>query len=120
MNKTYQDTVSFLAANLGNQTTGMYSATSDGAMKIILEELRSREPSGRVITEFDPYVLKNEPVKDTLLENQDQIYIPAFTDYIFLLGELKNPGVHKYDNSLTVDDYIKQAGGLSNFSDKAI
>lgn len=118
--KTYQDTVSFLASNLGNQAAGMYSATSDGAMKIILEELRSREPSGRVITEFDPHVLKNEPIKDTLLENQDQIYIPAFTDYVFILGELKNPGVHKYDNTLSVDDYINQAGGFSNFSDKTI
>ena len=118
--KTYQDTVSFLASNLGNQASGMYSATSDGAMKIILEELRSREPSGRVITEFDPHVLKNEPIKDTLLENQDQIYIPAFTDYVFILGELKNPGVHKYDNTLSVDDYINQAGGFSNFSDKTI
>ncbi len=118
--KTYQDTVSFLAANLGNQTTGMYSATSDGAMKIILEELRSREPSGRVIAEFDPYTLKNDPFKDTLLENQDEIYIPPFTDYVFLLGELKNPGVHKYVNSLSVVDYINQAGGFSKFSDKTI
>ncbi|HCK04265.1 MAG TPA: hypothetical protein DHV86_05840 [Methylophilaceae bacterium] len=118
--KTYQDTVTFLAANLGNQTTGIYSASSDGAMKIILEELRSREPTGRVIAEFDPYVLKNDPIKDTLLENQDEIYIPAFTDYIFLLGELNNPGVHKYNNSLSVADYINQAGGFSRFSDKTI
>ncbi|MDC0440667.1 SLBB domain-containing protein [Gammaproteobacteria bacterium] len=118
--KTYQDTVSFLAANLGNQTTGMYSAASDGAMKIILEELRSREPSGRVIGEFDPYILKNEPFKDILLENQDEIHIPAFTNYIFILGEFKNPGVHKYVNTLSVNDYIKQAGGFSKFSDKTI
>lgn len=118
--KTYQDTVSFLAANLGNQTTGMYSAASDGAMKIILEELRSREPSGRVIGEFDPYILKNEPFKDILLENQDEIHIPAFTNYIFILGEFKNPGVHKYVNTLSVKDYIKQAGGFSKFSDKTI
>lgn len=118
--KTYQDTVSFLAANLGNQTTGMYSAASDGAMKIILEELRSREPSGRVIGEFDPYILKNDPNKDILLENQDEIHIPAFTNYIFILGEFKNPGVHKYVNTLSVNDYIKQAGGFSKFSDKTI
>lgn len=118
--KTYQDTVSFLAANLGNQTTGMYSAASDGAMKIILEELRSSEPSGRVIAEFDPYILKNEPHKDILLENQDEIHIPAFTNYIFLLGEFKNPGVHKYVNTLSVNNYIQQAGGFSKFSDKTI
>lgn len=118
--KTYQDTITFLAANLGNQTTGMYNSSSDGALKIILEELRSREPTGRVITEFDPYVLKNDPAKDTLLEHGDKVNIPAFTDYIFLLGDFKSPGVHKYHSSLSVSDYVDQAGGFSKFSDKSI
>lgn len=118
--KTYQDTITFLAANLGNQTTGMYNASSDGALKIILEELRSREPTGRVIAEFDPYVLKNDPGKDTLLEHGDKVNIPAFTDYIFLLGDFKSPGVHKYYSSLSVSDYVEQAGGFSKFSDKSI
>lgn len=118
--KTYQDTITFLAANLGNQTTGMYNASSDGALKIILEELRSREPTGRVLAEFDPYVLKNDPGKDTLLEHGDKVNIPAFTDYIFLLGDFKSPGVHKYYSSLSVSDYVEQAGGFSKFSDKSI
>jgi len=118
--KTYQDTITFLAANLGNQTTGIYNSSSDGALKIILEELRSREPSGRLIAEFDPYVLKSEPLKDTLLEHGDEIYIPAFTDHIFLLGDFKSPGVHKYSSSLSVSDYVEQAGGFSKFSDKSL
>lgn len=118
--KTYQDTITFLAANLGNQTTGLYNASSDGALKIILEELRSREPKGRVIAEFNPYVLRNDPSKDTLLEHGDKVNIPAFTDYIFLLGDFKNPGVHKYHSSLSVSDYVKQAGGFSKFSDKSM
>ncbi len=118
--KTYQDTITFLAANLGNQTTGIYNASSDGALKIVLEELRSREPSGRLIAEFDPYLLKSEPLKDTLLEHGDQIHIPAFTDHIFLLGDFKSPGVHKYSSSLSVSDYVEQAGGFSKFSDKSL
>ena len=82
--------------------------------------MRSREPKGRVIAEFNPYVLRNDPSKDTLLEHGDKVNIPAFTDYIFLLGDFKNPGVHKYHSSLSVSDYVKQAGGFSKFSDKSM
>ena len=118
--KTYQDTISFLSANLGNQTAGMFSASSDGALKIILEELRSRKPLGRVIAEFDPIELRNNPLKDILLESGDQIHIPAFTDYIFALGEFNNPGVQTYNNNFSLTQYIDQAGGFSKFSDKSI
>jgi protein involved in polysaccharide export with SLBB domain len=47
------------------------------------------------------------------LENGDIIVIPDRSDTVFVAGEVSSPGAHLWQRGLTLDDYIRRAGGFS-------
>ena len=73
---------------------------------------KSRQRVGRVVVDFVD-LFKNDDMKENvLLRKGDSISVPESRNYVILLGQVVNPGNIIYDPKLTVDDYIRLAGGF--------
>ena len=108
--RIYNDTINYIVSN--PQEVG---GASD-SLSLLLEELKSRRPAGRVIAEFDSIRLKNSPTSDILLEDGDEIVIPPLPEYVYIFGEFNQPGARVYDPKYSVNDYVSLAGGFKNTS----
>lgn len=58
-------------------------------------------------------------VGDVALQNEDVLFIPSRKETleaqtITIHGEVQNPGIYKYADNETVEDFILQAGGLTD------
>ncbi len=73
---------------------------------------KSREHPGRVVVDFEKLFLDNDLSEDVVLKREDVIDVPEAKNYITLLGQVVNPGRIIFKEGLTVDNYIKLAGGF--------
>jgi protein involved in polysaccharide export with SLBB domain len=72
-----------------------------------VEGAKKIEPTGQVV------ISGTEWRNDMLLENGDIIRIPARDGLVLVSGEVLFPNAIAYDPSLSLDDYIKRAGGFT-------
>lgn len=54
-----------------------------------------------------------EQLEQIRVTDGDRLYVPRDYQNIVLYGQLNNPGNYPYNSSLTVQDYIQRAGGMS-------
>ncbi len=110
--KSYRNVISFLAQNpdklLANTGIGL-----------ILEEYKNLKASGRVVSEFDFQVLKENPAKRTLLKDFDEIHIPSRSNVVYVYGDVGNPKALSFNDMQPANDYISLAGGLNRTADKS-
>lgn len=112
--KLYDETIRNLSSQLVQGENIPYEAVS-----FVLNEFRSIEPSGRVITEFNPTILSKDTSSDLILESQDSIYIPKRSNIVYVLGEVLRPGPQGFNSSLSVNDFIQRSGGFTSSVDKS-
>ncbi len=74
---------------------------------------KSRQREGRVVVDFVNIFQKNLKNEDVILMRGDIITVPEAKNYITMLGQIVSPGKIPYSEGLTVEDYIKLAGGYS-------
>ena len=108
--RIYNDTINYIVSNPQEVGGGSDS------LSLLLEELKSRKPAGRIIAEFDIQKIKNRPVDNIFLEDGDEIVIPPIPQYVYIFGEFNQPGVIAYNPNNSVKDYISSAGGFKNTS----
>jgi polysaccharide export outer membrane protein len=72
---------------------------------------KSRQRKGQVVVDFRNIFRSYED--DVVLRNGDEILIPEKKEYIIIIGQAVFPGNVEYMPGLTVQDYIKLAGGFS-------
>lgn len=112
-NKEYGNLVKFLIAgsNGAESKAGMMAADSTSEL---LEEIRNYSDwnVGRFSTEFDLDKISRDPSKNTLIQDNDVIHIPEFSNEVFILGEFNAPGVRSYSPNSSIYDYIELAGGI--------
>ena len=73
---------------------------------------KSRQSTGVVVVDFVKLFEKNDLSENIVLRKNDIINVPEKKDYIIMLGQFVNPGKIIFDSTLTVQDYIKLAGGF--------
>ncbi len=73
---------------------------------------KSRQYSGVVVVDFVKLFQQGDLSEDIILRKNDIINVPEKKDYIIMLGQFVNPGKIIYDSLLTIEDYIKLAGGF--------
>lgn len=88
-----------------------------GAVHAFATQLRTQRALGRVSITADPSVLAANPVLDPLLEPGDVVFIPQRPGTVAVLGEVMQPGSYSYQPGLTVEDYVKKAGGYAQFAE---
>ena len=86
-------------------------------ISFILNEFRSIQPNGRVITQFNKPIIKSDKSQDIILENGDEIFIPKRSNIVYVFGEVLNPGPQVFSTSNSLNDYVKSAGGYTNLVD---
>ena len=110
--KSYKNIISFLAQNPDK----LQSNTGIG---MILEEFKNLKPVGRVVTEFDTEILKDDPSKRILLDDGDEIFIPTLSSTVYVYGDVGNPKALSYSDMQSANNYIAMAGGLNRTADKS-
>ena len=113
----YSDTVNYIVSNIGKSTGGNIG---QGSLNLLVEELRSRQPNGRIVADFNLNELRAQPSKDIALFNNDKIIIPEMQKVIYMFGAFKNPSNYTYDANLSIKSYIEAAGGLNKSAYKEI
>jgi polysaccharide biosynthesis/export protein len=73
---------------------------------------KSRQRIGRVVVDFIELFNKGNLSENIVLRKRDSISVPEAKNYIILLGQVVNPGNIIYDSKLSVNDYIRLAGGF--------
>lgn len=112
----YKDTINYLVGMMGRPG----AAVDKGAVELMLEELKSENFTGRIVTDFNLNKLTNDPGKDIELQDQDRIVIPAIQKTVYLFGEFKTPVNVLYRPDYSVKDYIQFAGGLERNAIKTL
>ena len=93
------------------------SSTDLVALVELMASISNSDPVGRIITELNHELLKQNPRLDLPLESGDTIYIPALINTINVTGQVLNPVTLPYDNSLPNSAYLSKAGGVKNSGD---
>jgi protein involved in polysaccharide export with SLBB domain len=78
-----------------------------------VERARKIEPSGQVL------IAQASQREKLLLENGDIIKVPARDGLVLVSGEVLFPNAIAYDTKLTLDDYIRKAGGYTQNADNS-
>jgi polysaccharide biosynthesis/export protein len=95
------------------------SAETIVALQALLSQIESQPALGRVSFTADPEVLANEPSRDPVMEPGDRIVVPKRPSSISVLGEVTQPGAFPVEQSMSVDDYVEEAGGFTEFADSS-
>ncbi|MDA9979757.1 SLBB domain-containing protein, partial [Gammaproteobacteria bacterium] len=105
----YGDTIKNLLGMMGRPGTSLISSSS---VDLMLKEMKAAEYTGRVLTTFDLYQLKQDPTKDISLKDQDRIVIPSLQKTVYMFGEFRSPVNVAYQPDRGIHDYLKFSGGL--------
>ncbi|HPN37235.1 MAG TPA: SLBB domain-containing protein [Melioribacteraceae bacterium] len=73
----------------------------------------SRHEKGRMVIDFEKLFLLNDESENIVLKEGDEIYVPEKVNYITVVGQAVKQGNIVFNPKLTVEDYIKLAGGYS-------
>ena len=87
------------------------------AISEFIERLRDIEPAGRQVVSVDSYSLRADPKFNFTLQDGDTLFVPKRSSSVSVVGEVLNSTTHIFDESLSVDDYIKLSGGTTDGAD---
>ncbi|MBS0472167.1 MAG: SLBB domain-containing protein [Proteobacteria bacterium] len=79
-------------------------------------QLQNPPTIGRMAVVADPVVLAVNPSVDPILESGDSLYMPRRPSSVTVSGEVLNPGSFLFRSELGYRDYIRMAGGESEFA----
>lgn len=100
-------------ARIGNDKIPADAVT---AIQGFITQLRTQKPLGRIAMDADPSLLAANPAQDPLLEPGDVVFIPQRPSTVAVLGEVMQPGSYSYRPGMSVEEYIKRAGGYAQFA----
>ncbi|MGH2398126.1 MAG: SLBB domain-containing protein, partial [bacterium] len=83
-----------------------------------LEAIASRVELGRVVVRMESLEQLEGTEDDVRLEARDRIMIPQPPQTVSIIGSIKNPSTVVYRAGLGLDDYLRQAGGLTEDGNK--
>ncbi|MDH4186853.1 MAG: SLBB domain-containing protein [Nitrospira sp.] len=99
-------------AGQANQQQAMEASTLQLQMQA-LDQLVSHVQLGRVVVRAESLEqLEQDKENDLILEEGDQITVPQRPQTVSIIGAVRNPANVLYRDDLSVEDYVRQAGGL--------
>lgn len=82
----------------------------------MLKELEKIKPVGRLVINLEQIAAQN-PLYDMVVEDGDRLMIPRQNRAITIVGEVQHAGSHRFDGSLSSQDYLNLAGGMRKRAD---
>ncbi len=111
--KGFNEITKFIISAGGNSKEG-----NSESLLPLLGLLKDYQPVGRVVSEFELSILDSQPSSNIVLQDGDEIHIPAFSNLVYVFGEVGSGGAYKYVPNRSEIDYINSAGGFSRVADK--
>ena len=107
---------SIRASYASSLLTAEENSSSIQDIELVAQIIEEIEGEGRIVINLDEALSKNRKF-DIYLEDGDALIIPQYTNIINIIGEVRNPNVVNYSDSLDADDYLNLAGGLTHRAD---
>jgi len=104
----YSDTINHIISSLGKPNINI----NPSVLEFLSEEIRSNQFTGRVIINLYNSLSSANKSDDLALLEGDRIHIPSMQKVVHILGDFGNPINATFDPELSLDGYIKLAGGL--------
>jgi protein involved in polysaccharide export with SLBB domain len=115
IDRSVEDLREQLANN--NLSNSQFSRTIDYEnANRVLDDLTNVEPVGRMVIQLAD-IVAGSTVADIEVKGGDKLIIPNVTPAISVIGEVFVSTTYRYDESLSVEDYIDRAGGAREFAD---
>ncbi|MDA9068897.1 SLBB domain-containing protein [Gammaproteobacteria bacterium] len=101
-------------------TSGVIKQSSTDLLGLVglINQLGTIEPTGRVVTEFEPAILKRDQNKNIFLKPGDTIYMPRLSNTVTISGSVLNPITVPYNPDFSLNDYIEMSGGYTDASNE--
>jgi protein involved in polysaccharide export with SLBB domain len=96
--------------------SGNTSTVSYNELNQLLSDLTSVTPVGRLVINL-PDILSGSIDADVQLKDGDRLLVPSQRNTVNVIGEVQLASAHIYDGSLSVQDYLRRAGGLRKKAD---
>ena len=106
-----------ISASVSRQVASRKSAgefaerSRDDAIENIVDE----EFLGRVVIDLQG-IVDGDETADALVDDGDTLFVPKFTNTIAVVGEVYEPGTFRFEEGLTLDEYLGIAGGATNYA----
>ncbi|WP_448664703.1 SLBB domain-containing protein [Sphingomonas sp. CJ20] len=84
-------------------------------IKSVVEQLRAREPSGRLV--FDLPVSAQTLPGELVVENNDTVFVPSRPVTVGVFGAVPSPASFAYREGDTIGDFVRVAGGVQKLGD---
>jgi polysaccharide export outer membrane protein len=108
-------------AALGQHSTSpaaeAMSETSLETQRKALEHLQQAQPTGRIVLDLTPTSKGLAAIPDLPLDNGDRLAIPSTPATVNVFGTVYNQATFLYKEDVTVQGYLRQAGGETRFAD---
>lgn len=115
IDKAVEDLRQQLASN--SLSTSQFTKTVDyQTANKVLNDLTNIEPIGRMVIDVESIVNGNSDA-DIIVKDGDTLIIPNITPAISIIGEVFVSSTHRYNESLSVEDYLNLAGGVREYGD---
>lgn len=101
---------------VSSQDEALSAQTRAASNTRLLERLRAIKPSGRVVLQVAPDA---NDLPGLLLEDGDSILIPPQPSAVGVFGSVFNAGSYLFQNTRTLGEYVKLAGGPTKGADEA-
>lgn len=85
----------------------------------IVQKLRAIKAEGRIVLDLPGVDAQVKNLPDLPLQDGDSIYIPRRPGTVDVLGSVFQQNAFVYRPQRTVNDYVKQAGGITSTADKS-
>lgn len=85
----------------------------------IVQKLRGVKAEGRIVLDLPGIETQVKNLPDLPLQDGDSIYVPRRPGTVDVLGSVFQQNAFVYRPKHNVDDYIKQAGGVTTSADKS-
>ena len=85
------------------------------SMQQVIDQIKESEAAGRLVIDLPNIVAQRS--EDILLKNGDQLHIPQRIQEVGITGEVMSSASMLYFPSMTLDQYIEAAGGLTSQAD---
>ena len=106
-----------ISASVSRQFASRKSAgeLTEGMADAEIENIIDEELLGRVVIDLQS-IVEGDETADSLVDDGDTLFVPKFTNTIAVVGEVYEPGTFRFEEGVTLDEYVRIAGGETSYA----
>ena len=108
-----------ISASVSRQLASRKSAgeLAGGSATDAIENVIDEELLGRVVIDLQG-IIDGDETANTFVDNGDTLYVPKYSNTIAVVGEVYEPGTFRFEEGLTLEQYLQIAGGTTRYAIK--